>query len=527
MKTFCNLFVFFAIIISTLFFTGCEGPEGPKGADGQDGEDGLTVPAINTIVANPPMLITGDSTTISVGYSYTGTDTLEFVWQAEHGSISGGGSSIIWTAPEEAGSYVVELGITAGEDTARGGVSLVVTADDSEVYQWMGMVYDAEENIVDAATVWESETNFTTTMSGSGYELYSENMKGTLTAHKTEYEATTITGFNTSPDFELRDFEVEKKDSYVVVVNMSAFWEHETWYEDTFVTYRIQSNICDSKVTKKIRWYSDTFAYTDSIIVPEGRQRIYCIANDERDAYFGEELVDVNSDMEIDVILYTTYRQKPIRTILQMPDVGIEKFWVEAWVDSTQNYYLGIGECIGRISIQWNNHIHYSRSTLDSIMIMDINIDNTPIVLMSNNLTLHVIDRNGNHATKTIRDVSWSTYWVNISIEGEIPVINTVNMEGGAVTFEYDGISDVYVLEVFENTASGYNRIWRGITDQRSITMPTLPTGTSLIETSGDYSYRISAATDPYYSIDDPFTIDMTEWMESDFHELEIDTEWP
>ncbi len=511
------------LVVTTILFFACEGPEGPEGPAGPNGEDGVTVPTINTILANPPVLSAGDSTTVSVSYAYTGTDTLDFQWSAEHGTISGEGSSITWTAPDTVGSYVVSVAITAGENTASGGVSLVVTESDEQIYQWMGMVYDSDENIIDAATVWESETNFSITMPGSGFELFSDQTTGTLTAHKTDYEASTVNGFTTAPDFSLRDFEVEPQDSYMVVVNMSALWEPYSSEMSNTVAYRIQSSMCDSKVEERPRWYEGRFEFTDTIWVIGGEQRIYCVANDLYGAFFGEELVNVTSDTEIDVQLYTSHLTMPVKTFLNMPDVGINKFWVEAWFDSSSQDYYGNRGLIdhGRVSFQWNNY-HY-HSVRDSIMITDPNIDECHLDLNLYNMNLNANNRNGNYAMKDVKNVRFGTYWVTISIEGEFPVINVVNVDGGNVTFEYDGNSDMYLLEVFEQTATGYNRIWRGVTDQSSITMPALPTGESLLGIGGEYTYRISSTIDPHYSIDDPFTIDMTEWMESKEYTLEVE----
>ena len=499
----------FLLTLLMFVFLACEGPEGPKGDQGEPGnpgESGPSVPVINTIVATPAVINLNQSTTVTLSYAYGGVDTVDIAWTAASGTIDGEGTEVNWTAPSEAGYYLLNVVLTAGDKTSTGAISILVTEDGEDVAMWTGFVYDEDETALDGATVWEGQENFTTALAGGGYEMFSTVIPGNLSAYKEGFEVTTIKGFNSSPDFYLRDGgTIEPATSHWVTVNLEAMWEPDT--SDNIVL-RVSST--NGGTTGRISFGAreGRFEYTCSLLVPEGETHIYAVINNRQDCYFAEEFVNLTSDIEIDMNGYTA-KTMPVRTVLSMPSGAIEKFFVEAWVDST--IIVGSNPIIpsGRMSFQWNNY--FDRSNRDSIMITDINIEDTPVDLMEYHLTLHAFDRFGNYACTTIRSASWGSYWVTFSMTGDFPSIEIAEMSTEELTFDIDGIGDVYLVSLTKDSGLGFDRVWRAITTEKSVTLPLLPGGESLLEPLSSYNYRVSAIVDPDFSIDDPYIINIVE----------------
>jgi hypothetical protein len=100
--------------------------------DGHGGSDTATLslsavafidipPAIVSMTAQPRKLdLNAKSTIIIVAADPDTGDTLHYAWAATDGSITGGGSSVQWTAPAIAGNYLVRCVV---EDGRGGSVS--------------------------------------------------------------------------------------------------------------------------------------------------------------------------------------------------------------------------------------------------------------------------------------------------------------------------------------------------------------------------------------------------------------------
>ena len=77
-------------------------------------------PAIEEINAHPRKIHLGSNTTINCIASDSDGDTLSYNWSAAFGILSGNGSSVIWTAPTDAGNYYIACSVNDG----RGGIML-------------------------------------------------------------------------------------------------------------------------------------------------------------------------------------------------------------------------------------------------------------------------------------------------------------------------------------------------------------------------------------------------------------------
>lgn len=77
-------------------------------------------PTINKIEAHPRKIHLGSNTEINCIASDADGDTLNYNWSAAFGSFSGSDSSVIWTAPVNAGNYHIFCSVNDG----RGGVAL-------------------------------------------------------------------------------------------------------------------------------------------------------------------------------------------------------------------------------------------------------------------------------------------------------------------------------------------------------------------------------------------------------------------
>ena len=77
-------------------------------------------PSINKIEAHPRKIHLGSNSEIKCFASDTDGDTLNYDWSAAFGTLSGSGSSVIWTAPLNAGNYYIICSVNDG----RGGATL-------------------------------------------------------------------------------------------------------------------------------------------------------------------------------------------------------------------------------------------------------------------------------------------------------------------------------------------------------------------------------------------------------------------
>ena len=74
-------------------------------------------PAIESLTAEPLQVIQGKTSTIKCVASDPNGDELSYLWSATRGNISGQGSSVVWTAPNTCGTYVITVTVA----DSRGG----------------------------------------------------------------------------------------------------------------------------------------------------------------------------------------------------------------------------------------------------------------------------------------------------------------------------------------------------------------------------------------------------------------------
>jgi len=77
-------------------------------------------PAIESLTAKPLRVKKANTSTIECVASDSDGDELTYRWEATSGNISGGGTTIIWTAPSIEGSYIIRVIVT---DSLGGGAS--------------------------------------------------------------------------------------------------------------------------------------------------------------------------------------------------------------------------------------------------------------------------------------------------------------------------------------------------------------------------------------------------------------------
>lgn len=64
-------------------------------------------PVILSLTADPPIVEVGGNSTLTCVASDPDNDVLTYTWESVEGSISGSGSSVVWTAPNSEGTYTV------------------------------------------------------------------------------------------------------------------------------------------------------------------------------------------------------------------------------------------------------------------------------------------------------------------------------------------------------------------------------------------------------------------------------------
>ncbi|MFP4458982.1 MAG: hypothetical protein ACLFSQ_05290 [Candidatus Zixiibacteriota bacterium] len=507
------------LAIAFLFIAACEGPEGPQGPageEGEDGTDGANVPTISTITANPPVTTVGDTIQILLDVTYSGDSTLYYNWNAGSGSLSGSGVDVNWITPDAPGSYVVTVTVTAGSHTSQGAVSILVRESESDpVYTYAGMVTDEDGMDISPVLVYQNSENFVESSAGGMYEINSMDMPISLTFYKEAYEALTISGFTMAPDIELKVKEPEIGNYYSVMIKASA----GMWYPDGPIRWSVGStNGTTSHFIEDSLGPDESFmGYYLLDSIPEGEWQLYAKGHDLEYSYMGittpmmidHDITDTTDAIEIEL---TTMKNMQCRTLLDFPEMPIDKFIVEAFIDSTiQAEAPPVPR--GRAVLNWD-HWH-DRSVRDSIYLTGgFLLDNYESVeIFFYHVTARVWGRQpGIYATKTIRDIPWGSYWLSIDMRGAIPTIDAELNESGEIQFNIDGSGDIYCVELFHEYQDtlgfpdGYDyvRFWRGITENRTITLPALPPSYEVYPWNGeDIYYQVSSFVDPDFSIDD------------------------
>ena len=73
-------------------------------------------PVISSLTANEEETNPGGSCQIECTASDPDEDELSYIWSADGGNISGEGSIVTWTAPDEPGTYTITVQVTDGRD---------------------------------------------------------------------------------------------------------------------------------------------------------------------------------------------------------------------------------------------------------------------------------------------------------------------------------------------------------------------------------------------------------------------------
>jgi len=92
-------------------------------------------PVIQSITANPSIILPNGTTEITCVASDEDGDSLTYAWSADYGSFPGGpsGSIVQWQAPGEFGEYYVRVTVDDGRESVRDSVS--VTVDEPPLLQ--------------------------------------------------------------------------------------------------------------------------------------------------------------------------------------------------------------------------------------------------------------------------------------------------------------------------------------------------------------------------------------------------------
>ncbi len=122
----CLLFILAALVVPACH-SGDDGAPGPTGPVGPPGV------VIQTIVADPPVLRPGETTTVTVSAEDGAGGPLTVIWSATAGVLGSTiGNPVTWTAPGTVGSYVINVTVTnASGSSASGAASVLVSVSPS------------------------------------------------------------------------------------------------------------------------------------------------------------------------------------------------------------------------------------------------------------------------------------------------------------------------------------------------------------------------------------------------------------
>jgi hypothetical protein len=149
------------------------------------GDDGTTTPTnyapvITSVTVIPGSVQAGGTATVTVVATDQNGDALTYSYAPNGGSISGSGSSVIWTAPSQAGSYSVAVTVSDGKGgTATGSGTLTVAAAATGITGTItapgGVQVDLRNMLVrlyDSVGSYQNDTPFTyVTAQGSEYTV--------------------------------------------------------------------------------------------------------------------------------------------------------------------------------------------------------------------------------------------------------------------------------------------------------------------------------------------------------------------
>ena len=88
-----------------------------------------TLPIISSLaLSNLGEINPGGSTYIECDATDSDDDELSYIWSADGGTLTGGGATIKWTAPDEVGSYTVTVEVSDGDDIVIDQLAITVLA---------------------------------------------------------------------------------------------------------------------------------------------------------------------------------------------------------------------------------------------------------------------------------------------------------------------------------------------------------------------------------------------------------------
>ncbi len=82
-------------------------------------------PQISSVIANPPGLSYGGSTTIKCIAADLDGDAVDYSWSASGGDISGVGDTVTWVAPKKAGNFKITVIVSDGKGGETEGIVMV------------------------------------------------------------------------------------------------------------------------------------------------------------------------------------------------------------------------------------------------------------------------------------------------------------------------------------------------------------------------------------------------------------------
>jgi hypothetical protein len=143
----------FLIICLLVIFSGCENHEPLVTKPNRN-------PVINSLAANPAVVLPLHESNITVGVVEPDGDPLNYSWTCASGSISGVGSSILWTAPAELGKYPISTTVSDGRN------GLVSRSVDIEVSTSAAALLENRSPVISSMTVFPNPV-----IKGSDYGL--------------------------------------------------------------------------------------------------------------------------------------------------------------------------------------------------------------------------------------------------------------------------------------------------------------------------------------------------------------------
>jgi hypothetical protein len=105
------LLVAVILAIAAILGVACAAPP-PVGPPTPPAQKPNQSPVISSVTANPQELVVGQSATITAVAADPDDDPITLEWSASGGTIAGSGSKVTWTAPNNSGSFTINLKVS-------------------------------------------------------------------------------------------------------------------------------------------------------------------------------------------------------------------------------------------------------------------------------------------------------------------------------------------------------------------------------------------------------------------------------